>query len=88
VTVIVYGASWCRPCHQAEAYLKGKGANVIMKDIEEMPGAQAEMRDKLEKSGQRGGSIPVIDVRGQILVGFSPQSVDRALAKAKSGTVL
>ena len=60
----------------------------VMKDIEETPGAQAEMRDKLEKSGQRGGSIPVIDVRGQILVGFSPQSVDRALAKIKGGTVL
>lgn len=88
VTVIIYGASWCRPCHQAEAYLKGKGVNVVMKDIEETPGAQAEMRDKLEKSGQRGGSIPVIDVRGQILVGFSPQSVDRALAKIKGGTVL
>jgi glutaredoxin len=88
LTVIVYGASWCRPCHQAEAYLKSKGVRVVMKDIEETPGAQAEMRDKLEKSGQRGGSIPVIDVRGQILVGFSPGSVDRALAKAKSGTVL
>ena len=37
---------------------------------------------------RRSSSIPVIDVRGQILVGFSPQSVDRALAKAKSGTVL
>lgn len=88
VTVIIYGASWCKPCHQAADYAKSKGASVVMKDIEESPAAAAEMREKLERSGQRGGSIPVIDVRGQIIVGFSPGAVDRALAKAASGTVL
>jgi hypothetical protein len=46
------------------------------------------MREKLSRAGQRGGQIPVIDVRGQIIVGFSEQSVDRALARAGSGTVL
>lgn len=89
VTVIIYGASWCKPCHDAEKYLRDKGVRVVKKDIEESPAAAAEMRDKLEKSGQRGGSIPVIDVRGQILVGWSPRAVDRALAKASaSGTTL
>jgi glutaredoxin len=88
VQVIIYGASWCHPCHQAADYLKSKGIPYVLKDIEETPGAQAEMRDKLEKSGQRGGSIPVIDVRGQILIGFSPGAIDRALAKAAGGTVL
>ncbi len=82
VTVIIYGASWCHPCHQAEAYLKSKGVRVVMKDIEETPGAQREMRDKLQSIGQRGGSIPVIDVGGQILVGFSEGALDRALAHA------
>lgn len=88
LTAIIYGASWCGPCHQADAYLKKKGVAVIMKDVDESPAAQAEMRDKLTKAGIRGGSIPVIDIRGQILVGFSPGSVDRAIAKASTGTVL
>src|SRR6185369_15901662 len=57
LTVIIYGASWCRPCHEAHDYLKSKGIPVVMKDIEENPGAAAEMRQKLERSGQRGGSI-------------------------------
>ena len=57
-------------------------------DIEETPGAAAEMRDKLSRAGHHGGSIPVIDVRGQILVGFSASSIDRALAKASASTVL
>jgi len=88
LTVIIYGASWCRPCHDAADYLRGKGVAVVMKDIEESPAAGVEMREKLEKTHQRGGSIPIIDVRGQILVGFSPSALDRAVARAASGTAL
>jgi glutaredoxin len=86
--VIIYGASWCGPCHQAADYLKSRGIAYEMKDIEETPGAAAEMREKLTRAGQHGGSIPVLDVRGQIIVGFSTQAIDRALAKAAAGTVL
>lgn len=86
--VIIYGASWCGPCHQAADYLKSRGVPYEMKDIEETPGAAAEMREKLSRAGQHGGSIPVLDVRGQIIVGFSTQAIDRALAKAGSGTAL
>ena len=85
LTVIIYGASWCHPCHQAQDYLRSKGIPVVMKDIEESHAADAEMHQKLERSGQRGGSIPVIDVGGQIIVGYSTDALDRALARAKSG---
>lgn len=77
--VIIYGASWCGPCHQAQAYLKKRGVPFVEKDIEDDPAAAAEMQKKLQKAGIRGGSIPVIDVRGKILVGFSPGAVDAAL---------
>jgi len=86
--VIIYGASWCGPCHQAANYLKSRGIAYVMKDIEETPGAAAEMRDKLARAGNRGGSIPVIDVRGQILIGFSAASIDQALARVPAGTML
>lgn len=88
LTAIIYGADWCKPCHEAEDYLKSKGVAVIHKDVEESAAAQAEMREKLAKTGQHGGSIPVIDVRGQIIVGFSRGSLDRAIARATAGTVL
>jgi glutaredoxin len=88
VSAIIYGAEWCKPCHQAAAYLKSKGVRVVEKDIEETAGAAMEMRTKLEQSGQRGGGIPVIDERGQILVGYNPAALDRAVAKAASGTTL
>jgi glutaredoxin len=88
LTAIIYGADWCKPCHEAADYLKSRGVAVIHKDVEESAAAQAEMREKLAKTGQHGGSIPVIDVRGQILVGFSRGSIDRAIARATAGTVL
>ncbi len=80
--VIIYGASWCGPCHEAEAYFRQKGISYVEKDIEKEPGAGREMQAKLEKAGKRGGSIPVLDVRGKILVGFNPRAVDDALGKA------
>ncbi len=83
VDAIVYGAEWCKPCHLAEGYLKSVGAKVIKKDIEEDPGAAAEMRSKLKAAGLSGSSIPVLDVGGTILKGFSQSAVDAALARAK-----
>jgi glutaredoxin len=80
--VIVYGASWCGACHQAAAYLKQKGVPFVEKDIEADANAAREMQSKLARAGKRGGSIPVLDVRGKIMVGFNPQEVDSALGTA------
>lgn len=78
--VIIYGASWCGPCHQAAAHLKQKGVAFVEKDIEQDSSAAREMQAKLAKAGKRGGSIPVLDVRGRILIGFDAPALDAALA--------
>ena len=83
VVAIVYGADWCKPCHDAERYLKQRGATVVKKDIEENEVAADEMRKKLERVGRSGASIPVIDIMGQIQVGFSPAALERALESAR-----
>jgi glutaredoxin len=88
VSAIVYGASWCGPCHQAEALLKSLGVKVTKKDIEENPSAGAEMREKLQRVHRQGGSIPVIDVMGQILIGFSPGALRAAVDHARGGGTL
>lgn len=79
--VVIYGASWCSACHDAEKYLRSKGVPYVEKDIEKDPGAEREMQDKLAKNGLRSGSIPVIDVRGKVMVGFNPQEIDGALGQ-------
>lgn len=86
VTVIVYGASWCGACHQAMAYLKQRRVPAIEKDVEADPAAQREMQSKLMRAGIRGGgSIPIIDVGGRILVGFDPHAIDAAVRAAIGG---
>jgi glutaredoxin len=88
IVAIIYGASWCKPCHSAADYLKSRGVTVVQKDIEESDAAQAEMRQKLERAGRTGASIPVIDVMGQILIGYSPSQLDRAIKTAQAAKPL
>lgn len=83
-TVIVYGAAWCGACHQAVAYLKSRKVPVIEKDIEQDANADSEMRAKLARAGAHGGSIPVIDVKGRILIGFEPHQLDAAVRGASA----
>jgi glutaredoxin len=80
--VIVYGAEWCGACHEAAAYLRRKGVPYVEKDIEKDPQANREMQSKLRAAGMRGGSIPVIDVRGKVMVGFSAGAIDEALGRS------
>jgi glutaredoxin len=81
-TVIIYGAEWCGACHDAARYLRQKGIAYVEKDVEKDPAAAREMQAKLAKSGLRAGSIPVIDVRGRVMVGFNPAQIDGALGQA------
>jgi glutaredoxin len=88
VVAIIYGAEWCKPCHDAARYLKQRGINVVSKDIEENAVAASEMRQKLARAGKAGSQIPVIDVMGHILIGFSPSALDRAIEAAQSSKPL
>jgi len=89
LTAVVYGADWCKPCHQAERYLKTLGVRVIVKDIDHDEGAQAEMVQKLRRAGlPTRGSIPVIDIAGQVLVGFSAADLRRAVDTARKSDML
>lgn len=82
--VIIYGADWCKPCHMAENYLKSKGIAFEHRDIDN-PETNEEMQIKLQEAGIKSHSIPVLDVNGKLLVGFSESELDKALAAAGAG---
>lgn len=88
VSAVVYGAVWCGPCHQAKDYLKKRGVKVDYYDIEKEPARNREMQQKLRAAGKSGGTIPVIDINGVIMQGFSTRSVDAALKKAARSSAL
>jgi glutaredoxin len=79
--VIIYGADWCKPCHLAEAWLKSRGIPYEHKDVDD-PNVNEEMREKLMSAGIQSHSIPVLDVGGKILVGFSEITLEKALKDA------
>ena len=72
--VTIYSAVWCGFCHAAKDYLDKIGVAYTDINIEKDPsGAEASVA----KSGQRG--IPVIDIAGEIIVGFDRPKIDAAL---------
>jgi glutaredoxin len=73
---VIYGASWCGPCHQAQAWFKAAGVPFVEHDIEEEPEAREQMQLSLEKAGRRGGSIPVIVWHGKVFVGFDAGALE------------
>jgi glutaredoxin len=89
LSAIVYMASWCSACRSAETYLRSQGVTVISKDIEKDPRAQKEMNEKLHKAGYpQKGTIPVLDIRGKILVGFDQRAIKQVIQEAIRGDML
>lgn len=72
--VILYSAAWCGFCHQAKQYFDSLQIGYELKDVENQPEAGMEA---VNKSGQRG--IPVIDIDGEIIVGFNRPQIDKSL---------
>jgi glutaredoxin len=88
VSAIVYGADWCKPCHDAERFLKGLGVQVTKKDIEASAAAHKEMQAKLIRANRPGASIPVIDVNGTVIVGYNPGALKRIVEDARRAETL
>lgn len=76
--VIVYSADWCAFCHAAKDYLTKIGVQFTEKNVEEN---QDFAKEAVEKSNQMG--IPVLDIDGQIIVGFDRPKIDAALKDKK-----
>ncbi len=70
----MYGAPWCGFCHTAMHYFDQKGVKYKYVDVDKDPKGGLEA---INKSGQRG--IPVIDMAGDIIVGFDRPKIDHAI---------
>jgi glutaredoxin len=77
--VIVYKTEWCGVCKQLTAYLDRKGVKYVAKDIEKDSAAAGELRAKAEQKHVKTGSVPIIDVRGELLVGFDRNRLEQLL---------
>lgn len=77
--VTLYGTSWCGYCKKAKAYLKKKGVEFVERDVEKEPAAAQELAQKAAAAGVQARGVPVIDVRGTLILGFDEQALESAL---------
>ncbi len=72
--ITVYSTSTCPYCVMAKDYLRGKGARY--RDVDVASDRRGAI-DMIKKSGQMG--VPVLDIKGKIIVGFDRGAIDAAL---------
>jgi glutaredoxin-like YruB-family protein len=72
--VIIYSLPTCSYCDLAKEYFKANKIDYKEVGVDKDPVAQKEM---IVKSGQF--SVPVIDVNGQIVIGFQKNTLDALL---------
>jgi len=78
VSVTVYSTPSCPYCRQVKEYLQARG--IPFRDVDVSRDAMAA-HEMVQKSGQRG--VPVVDIDGQMVVGFDRGRLDAVLSKRK-----
>ncbi len=73
--VKVYSTSTCPYCLMVKDFLKKNNIEFESLDVGVSQQAKQEM---LDKSGQMG--VPVLDIDGQIIVGFDKEAITKTLA--------
>lgn len=72
----IYSTSWCPSCVKAKKYLNLKG--IEFKEVN-VADAHEDRLEVFKVSGQR--TVPVLDINGEIIVGFDKSAIDKAIDK-------
>ncbi len=76
MAIIVYSTPSCPYCKMAKDYLRER--NIEFEDVD-VSKDMAKATELIEKSGQMG--VPVLDIDGEIIVGFDIPAMEAALEK-------
>jgi glutaredoxin 3 len=72
--VELYSTPTCPWCKRAKEYLSEKGVKFTDYNVAE---DSSKLQEMVSLTGQRG--VPVIRIDNEIIVGFNPASIDKAL---------
>lgn len=72
----IYSTSWCPACVKAKKYLGLKGLAFSEINVAD---AHEDREEVFKVSGQR--TVPVLDINGEIIVGFDKSAIDEAINK-------
>jgi glutaredoxin len=79
IEVHLYMTEWCPYCLRARAYLKSLGVRLVEYDVDR---DKSKNQERVRKGG-KGSGVPLIDVEGIIVKGFSPDSIKSAVEKRR-----
>jgi glutaredoxin len=77
--VTIYGTSWCGACRTARQYFADRKIPFADRDVERDPAAARELAGKAAKSGIPTDRVPILEVRGRLLLGFDRARVEALL---------
>lgn len=72
--IIIYTTTYCPWCKATKEFLEKNGYVYEERNVEQNHEWANEL---IEKSGQYG--VPVIDIEGKVIIGFSPEEISEAL---------
>lgn len=79
--VVLYSRPGCSACDSVRAYLKRRGVRFEEKNIQADAEAAKELKAKAARKGFPTGVVPVIDVNGEIVVGFDVRKLESLLRR-------
>jgi glutaredoxin len=77
VEITMYSTSWCGVCKQARAYMLQRQIRFTEFDVDRDTAANAKQHVLNPR-----GSVPTITVDDQLLIGFSPESLEKRIERA------
>jgi glutaredoxin len=79
IKVIMYMTTWCPYCRKAREYLNSLGVGLVEYNVEK----DRDKAEEAKRKGGGGGGVPVIDVEGIIIKGYSPELIKEAVEKRR-----
>jgi mycoredoxin len=79
--VILYATAWCGYCRKTRELFKSLDVAYVEKDIEKDEAGRKEYQAK----GKGYQGVPLIDVGGLIVKGYSPEEIRRGLDRLRRG---
>lgn len=80
--IILYGTTWCGACKQAREFFRERELEFVERNVEHDPESAAELAVKAAAVGIAPDRVPVIDVRGRVIVGFDQARLETLLGES------
>jgi len=77
--ITLYSTTWCTYCKKARKWLQQKGVAFVERDVERDPSAESDLQAAASRAGVQVRGVPVIDVRGTLVMGFDVGRFEAAL---------